>query len=42
MFRRIALLSILVSLLEAQPTAWREFSIGPATSKAPNNAYNVP
>jgi len=42
MCRRIALLSILVSLLAAQPPAWKEFSIGPPTPKAPNNAYNVP
>jgi len=41
MFRRFALLSILASLLAAQPPAWKEFSIGPAIPKASNNAYNV-
>jgi uncharacterized protein (TIGR03435 family) len=39
--RLIALLSILASLLAAQPPAWKEFSIGPATPKASNNEYSV-
>jgi uncharacterized protein (TIGR03435 family) len=42
MFRRFAFLSILLSLLAAQEPAWKEFAIGPATPKSPNNAYNVP
>ena len=42
MFRRFALLSIQLSLLAAQPPAWKESSIGPAIPKASNNAYNVP
>jgi uncharacterized protein (TIGR03435 family) len=41
MLRRIAQMSILASLLAAQPPAWKEFTIGPATPKASNNEYNV-
>ena len=41
MLRRLALLPIACSLLTAQPSAWKEFSIGPPTRGAPTSLNNV-
>jgi uncharacterized protein (TIGR03435 family) len=41
MLRRIALLPIVVRALLAQPPAWQEFSIGPATRKIDTTTTNI-